>query len=77
MEEQNDKNGVGAVVGIIIVIFMLIVGAFYFYNQNIKKQKEIQKINEQNKASLDDIIIFEKDLESIEIDNLGEGIDQL
>jgi uncharacterized protein YxeA len=77
MGEQNDKNSIGTVIGIIIVIFMLIIGAFYFYNEIIKRQKEIEKINEQNKAALEEITIFEKDLNSIEIDSLGKGIDEL
>jgi uncharacterized protein YxeA len=77
MEDKKDKNNIGTSIGIIIVIFMLIIGAFYFYKQITERQKEIEKINEQNKAALEEIIIFEKDLESIKIDNLGEGIDEL
>ena len=77
MGEQNDKNNIGTVAGIIIVILMLIIGAFYFYNEIIKRQKEIEKINEQNRAALEEITIFEEDLNSIEIDNLGKGIDEL
>lgn len=77
MEEQKDKSNIGALIGIIIVILMLIIGAFYFYNQSVKKQKEIEIINEQNRAALEELKIFEKDLESMNIDSLGEGIDEL
>lgn len=77
MGEQNDKNSIGTVIGIIIVIFMLIIGAFYFYNEIIKRQKEIEKINKQNRAALEEITIFEEDLNSMEIDSLGKGIDEL
>lgn len=77
MAEQNDKNSIGTIAGIIIVIIILIIGAFYFYNEIIKRQKEIEKINEQNRAALEEITIFEDDLNSIKIDNLGEGIDEL
>lgn len=77
MREQNDKNNVGTIVGIIIVILMLVIGAFYFYNEIIKRQKEIEKINKQNRAALEEITIFEEDLNSMEIDSLGKGIDEL
>jgi len=77
MKEQNNKNNIGTILGIIIVILILIIGAFYFYNESMKRQIEIKKINEQNRAALEEITIFEKDLNSIEMNNLGEGIDEL
>ena len=82
MEGQNEKNNIGPLVGIIIVILMLVIGAFYFYNQSIQKQKEIQKITQQSQAEQtqvtnEDITSLDNDAKALNFDNLGEGIDKI
>lgn len=42
MEKNKQKTDIGSIVGIIIVIIILMLGAFYVFNQRIEKQK-IQK----------------------------------
>jgi len=81
MEEQNieKEGGVGAIFGTIIVMALLIAGGFYFYSQNIEKQK---KIDEQNKteqilSTSDEIDALTEEASSTNFDNLGEGIDNL
>lgn len=78
MEGQENKNSIGTLIGIIIVILMLIIGAFYFYNQRIEKQKEIKKIVEQQQElTVEDVASIENAVNSLKFDNLGEGIDQI
>ena len=77
MEGQNEKNNIGPLVGIIIVILMLVIGAFYFYNQSVEKQKEIKKITQQEQSQVDDVASLEATAKSLNFDKLGEGIDQI
>jgi biopolymer transport protein ExbD len=78
MQEQDNKGNIGPLVGIIIVILMLVIGAFYFYNQSVEKQKEIQKITQQEQVTNEeDIVSIENDAKTLNFDDLGEGIDQI
>jgi hypothetical protein len=79
MEGQNNKSDIGPIIGIIIVILMLVIGAFYFYNQRIEKQKEITKANQQQEQIINEegLSTLENTANSLNFDNLGEGIDQL
>lgn len=81
--EKNEKiEDFGTMAGIIIVIIVLIIGAFYFVGQRIEKQKEFK--NNMNlgeiattSSSSDEISSIEKDAKSMNFDNLGSGIDNL
>jgi uncharacterized protein YpmB len=77
MEGQNNKSDIGPIIGIIIVILMLVIGAFYFYNQRIEKQKEIAKANQQQVINEESLPTLENTANSMNFDKLGEGIDQL
>jgi len=77
MEEQNEKNNIGPLVGIIIVILMLVIGALYFYNQSVKKQKELTNIIQQEQVIEEDITSIENTANTLNFDELGEGIDQI
>ena len=82
MEQNKQKEGVGSVIGIIIIIIVLLIGALYFVDQRIQKSKEFQAtINEGNLSSStmmsDEITDIEKDSTSMNFDNLGTGIDNL
>ena len=74
---EENKNNIGSLIGIIIVILMLIIGAFYFYNQSVEKQKNIQKINQQTQAENSDVTALESDAKTLNFDNLGDGIDKI
>jgi len=43
MEQNKQKTDFGSIVGIILVTIILVIGAVYFFNQRIEKQKEFQK----------------------------------
>jgi preprotein translocase subunit YajC len=42
MENNKQKSEVGTITGIILVVIILTIGALYFFNQRIEKQKEFQ-----------------------------------
>jgi len=72
MEEQKQieqKSGVGALAGTIIVVIILIIGGFYFYGQRIEKQKQSQASVIQATSS-DEIDAIENDLNALDFENL-------
>jgi hypothetical protein len=78
--EQNKQTDFGSMIGIIIVVIILLVGAFYFVEQRIEKSREFQaSINQGEIAttSSDDVTDIEKDATSMNFDDLGSGIDNL
>jgi uncharacterized protein HemX len=72
MENNTKEGGFGAALGIFIIIVVLIAGVVYFAGQ---QKEKIQTNN--NLSSSDDIETLEKDAAAIDLDNLGEGIDNL
>ena len=42
MEQQKENSGFGTMIGIIIIVIVLLVGAYYFTKQRIEKSKEFQ-----------------------------------
>jgi len=81
MEENKKIEDWSAIAGVIIVIVILLVGAFYFAGQRIEKSKEfkaeIQKGMAPISTSSDAISDIEKDANSVNADNLGAGIENL
>lgn len=82
MANDKEKKDLGTISGIIIVIIILLVGAFYIVGQRIQKSKEFQaKMNIEKytatSATSDDISTIEKDAQSMNFDNLGTGINNL
>ena len=82
--ELNKQKDFGAMIGIIIVVMMLIVGAFYFVTQRIQKSNEFKATMNLGgvattsvSTSSDAIPDIEKDAMSMNFDNLGGGIDNL
>jgi CHASE3 domain sensor protein len=81
MEQNKQTNDFGAMAGIIIVVIFLLVGAFYFGDQRIEQSKQFQaSINEAvatTSTSSDEISDIEKDVNSIDVNSLGTGINNL
>ena len=78
MERQKETEEFGAFTGIIIVVLLLLFGAFYFVKDRIDKQNEFRAMIEQNTLDMsDDIINIEYSATSMNFDGLGEGIDDL
>ena len=69
MDTQNQKEGVGAVIGIIIVVIIIVIGGIYFFNQRVQKQNQM--------ATSDSVSSLQSDASSMNFDNLGSGVDQL
>lgn len=78
MEPKGEKNEVGAIAGIIIVIIVLLIGAVYFVNQRIEKQKEIQAMNAaQTQMASDNPDDIKTDASALDFTDLGAGVDTL
>ncbi len=84
--ENNKTSDFGTFAGIIIVIIILIVGAFYFVGQRMEKSREFQAAIQKEVAaaasssistSSDEITDLEKEANSMNFDDLGTGIDSL
>jgi len=81
MEENKKVTDLGTITGIIIVIIILLVGAFYFAGKRIEQSKEfqaaIQKEMATTSTSSDTISDIEKDANAVNINDLGAGIESL
>ena len=75
--ENNKKTDFGTITGIIIVIIVLLVGALYFAQQRLEKQKEFQASLQNGSTSSDELTDIQKDANSMNFDDLGSGIDNL
>lgn len=78
-EQEKQFSDFGAMTGVIIVIIVLLVGAFYFVGQRIEQSKKFQASINQEMVSTtsDEIADIESDANAIDLNSLGEGIDQL
>ncbi|MSU45340.1 MAG: hypothetical protein EXS47_01795 [Candidatus Zambryskibacteria bacterium] len=74
--EQN-KSGIGSIIGIVVIISIIILGGLYFWGKRIEESKlresmasgEVQlKINEQNETATIRSLSSSNDLGSIEAD---------
>lgn len=82
MENSKKTGDFGSMFGIIIVVIVLLFGAFYFTKQRIQKSEEFKAtINlggvGTTPTSSDDIIDIENSVNSMNFDDLGSGIDSL
>ncbi len=81
MENNKKTTDLGAIIGIMIVIVILLVGAFYFAGQRIEKSNEfkaaIQKEIATTSTSSDAVSDIEKDVNAVNTDGLGDGINSL
>ena len=77
--ENDKKTDFGTMTGIVIVVIILLVGAYYFAEQRVQKQREFQNKMNQNETatSSDSISDIEKDANSMNFDNLGSDINNL
>lgn len=82
MTEQESKNldKVGPLIGSIIIILIIVLGAFYLFTQ-IKERIETQKQNNQQEISeinqSDEIHTIEMELNSMEMQSLEKEMQSL
>jgi len=81
MEENKKTTEFGPIIGIIIVMIILLVGAFYLAGQRIEKSKEfkaaIQKELAASSTPSDEVSDIEKDANAVNVNGLGAGIESL
>lgn len=83
--EQN-KSGIGSIIGIIIIISIIILGGLYFWGKRIEESKlkealvnggNSQVMQEQNEAAAIKSVNSSDDLNSIEADLNATNFDNL
>ena len=78
MDNNQKSTNFGSIIGIIVVILVLIIGAFYFAQQRIQKSTEFQTTLEQELGTTsDEVADLENDVNSMDFDDLGKGIEDL
>ena len=77
MEPEKTTN-FGTITGIIIVIIVLIIGAFYFARQRMQKSEEFKNnVNQEVSTTSDELSDIENSANSMKFDDLGADIDSL
>ena len=66
-----EKGGMGALIGSVIVVIILVFGGIYFWGQNVD---EIKK--SENATTTDSISDIEADLNAENLDTLDADLDQ-
>jgi len=79
--ENNNSEKIGPLIGSVIIILIIIAGAFYLFSL-IKEKVEVQKTEEQkveqvDQNNSDEISEIEADLNSTELDNLDSELEAL
>ncbi len=79
MNEKNNSDKVGPLIGSIIIILIVIMGAFYLFTL-IKSKIELQKENdrlaeESSMNNSDNISEMEADINSVEVENFDEEME--
>ncbi len=77
MEQREAKSEVGIIAGIVIVIVVLLVGAVYFFNQRLEKQRQMEAAINQSSIGSDDVDAIAADADAMDTSSLGDGVDQL
>ena len=83
-QKPSAQNGIGPVIGSIIVIVVVIAGGFYFWGSKIAKNKQSAEIENQAMSASADIDFNEDefdagilDIPDEELNNLEKDIDNL
>lgn len=77
MDTSAKNNSIGAIIGIIIILAIILLGALYFWNNNAEAPLDDEQVNALNTQSeSDEISSIEADLNATDIQNLdGDMID--
>ena len=78
MTEQIKDKEVGSIIGTIIVIVVIIMGGFYFLGQRVEKTNiNTLEIASSTSTTSDEITSIQSDIDSLNVDNLGNSIKNL
>lgn len=79
--EVNNSEKIGPLIGSVIIILIIIAGAFYLFSiikQKVDTQKATQEtITESTENQSDEISEIEADINSIEVENLDTELEAL
>lgn len=68
MPEPREKGGVGALIGSIIIILILVLGALYFWGKEVNEKQK--NLNQENATSSDNVSGIEDDLNAEDFSNI-------
>jgi uncharacterized protein HemX len=72
VEIKNSENGVGPIIASIIIILIIVAGAFYLFSTIKEKRIPIQ-----NQNTSDEVFDIEAELESTELENLDAELEAI
>lgn len=79
--ETNNSEKIGPLIGSVIIILIIIAGAFYLFSiirEKVEVQKsEQQKVEQVEQNQSDEISEIEADLNSTELENLDSELEAL
>ena len=79
IQENKIESGSGAIAAVVIVILLLAVGGFYFVSQRLAQQKQLMQTaaTAEITNTSDDLNSIEKDLNSMNVDNIATSASKL
>ncbi|MBU6370660.1 MAG: hypothetical protein KGH93_01060 [Patescibacteria group bacterium] len=77
MSEEKETSDIMTTIGIIIVILVLVVGAFYFFKARIAKQNQIAALRASLASSSQDLNNIQNEATSLDFTNLDSGVKNL
>ena len=79
---QEEKSGVGAIIGAIIVIVIIVLGGLYVWGGKLLQNADSPAMTEDaqtdslsSQSSSDEVSDISKDLEAVDLNSLDAGID--
>jgi uncharacterized protein HemX len=75
MENTEKSSGVGAIIGAIIIIVILAVGAWYFIGNRVEKievQKQANKTMDVSSGLSTEVVDIQTDLDNLDLNSLNQ-----
>ncbi len=78
---QEEKSGVGAIIGAIIVIVIIVLGGLYVWGGKLLQNGDSPAVEDSqlgeltSQSSSDEVADIGKDLEAVDLNKLGDGVD--
>jgi|SRR3989344_4923437 len=82
-QKSSHKNGVGPIIGSVIVIIVVMIGGFYFWGSKVAKNKQMMEIENQAMSAFPDVpdinfeeneIINEQSMEDVVMEDVPTNI---
>ena len=75
MENTEKSSGMGAIIGAVIIIVILAVGAWYFIGNRVEKietQKQATKTLEVSTGPSTEVVDIQTDLDNLDLNSLNQ-----